>query len=107
MGHPYRTIRRMRYGPDSSWKRHDDSAFDTRSDGYATGLIVLALEENGLAKSAPVQMGLHWILGHQDRDQGLWPAWSVNVKRDPSSQIGKFMSDAATGFSVLALENSR
>jgi probable HAF family extracellular repeat protein len=24
MGHPYRVIRRMRYGPGSSWERHDD-----------------------------------------------------------------------------------
>jgi hypothetical protein len=24
MGHPYRVIRRMRYGPSSSWERHDD-----------------------------------------------------------------------------------
>jgi hypothetical protein len=24
MGHPYRVIRRMRYGPGSAWERHDD-----------------------------------------------------------------------------------
>src|SRR3984957_18310647 len=24
MGHPYRVIRRMRYGPDSAWERHND-----------------------------------------------------------------------------------
>jgi hypothetical protein len=24
MGHPYRVIRRMRYGPGSTWERHDD-----------------------------------------------------------------------------------
>jgi transposase len=24
MEHPYRVIRRMRYGPSSTWKRHDD-----------------------------------------------------------------------------------
>ena len=23
MGHPYRVIRRMRYGPDSAWERHN------------------------------------------------------------------------------------
>jgi hypothetical protein len=26
MGHPYRVIRRMRYGPDSAWERHNDRA---------------------------------------------------------------------------------
>ena len=24
MGHPYRVIRRMRYGPDTTWERHND-----------------------------------------------------------------------------------
>ena len=26
MEHPYRVIRRMRYGPSSTWERHDDRA---------------------------------------------------------------------------------
>lgn len=91
----------------TSWKRHDATPFDTRSDGYATGLTVLALEANGLGKSSESRQGLAWIQANQDKSQGLWPAWSVNVKRDPSSDVGKFMSDAATGFSVLALEASR
>ena len=91
----------------STWKRHDDSAFDLRSDGYATGIVVLALEENGLGKTPEATQGLNWILANQDKAEGLWPAWSVNVKRDPKSDVGKFMSDAATGFSVLALENNR
>jgi len=89
------------------WKRHDDTPFDLRSDGYATAIIVLALEENGLRKTPEVQKGLSWILANQSKTDGMWPAWSVNVKRDPTSDVGKFMSDAATGFSVLALENSR
>jgi hypothetical protein len=89
------------------WKRHDDTPFDLRSDGYATAIIVLALEENGLGKTPEVQKGLSWILANQSKTDGMWPAWSVNVKRDPTSDVGKFMSDAATGFSVLALENSR
>jgi squalene-hopene/tetraprenyl-beta-curcumene cyclase len=89
------------------WKRHDNTPFDLRSDGYATGIVVLALEENGLGKDPEVRKGLSWILANQDKSDGMWPAWSLNVKRKPDSDIGKFMSDAATGFSVLALENSR
>jgi len=90
-----------------TWKRHDATPYPIASDGYATGITVLALEENGLGKSPEVKRGLAWILANQDKAQGLWPAASVNVKRAPNSDIGKFMSDAATGYSVLALEHSR
>jgi hypothetical protein len=89
-----------------TWKRRDQTPFDLRSDGYATGIIVLALEENGLGKGSEARKGLAWIAANQDKADGRWPAWSVNKKRDPNSDIGKFMSDAATGFSVLALEHS-
>jgi len=90
-----------------TWKRHDRTPFPTASDGYATGITVLALEENGFGKSPEAKRGIAWILANQDKAQGLWPASSVNVKRDPNSDVGKFMSDAATGYSVLALERSR
>jgi squalene-hopene/tetraprenyl-beta-curcumene cyclase len=89
----------------TTWKRHDTTPFDLRSDGYATGLTVLALEESGL-QSAELKKGLGWILANQSKTDGRWPAWSVNKQRDPASDIGKFMTDAATGFSVLALEHS-
>ena len=94
-----------------TWKRHDDSPYPTMSDGYATGLAMLALEESGMTKPAAnrvaAQRGIAWILANQSKVDGRWPAWSVNVKRDPESQVGKFMSDAATGYSVMALAESR
>jgi len=90
-----------------TWKRHDATPYPAASDGYATGITVLALEENGMGKSPATKRGIAWILANQDKVQGLWPASSVNVKRDPSSDVGKFMSDAATGYSVLALEERR
>jgi hypothetical protein len=93
---------------ETAWKRHDNSAFNTNSDGYATGLIVLALEESGAKKNDPeIRRGLAWLETNQNRSDGMWPAWSLNVKRDPNSDVGKFMSDAATGFAVLALERTR
>jgi len=88
-----------------TWQRIDKTPLETQSDGYATGLTVLALEQTGLARPA-TQRGLTWLEQNQNRDEGKWPAWSVNLKRDPKSDIGRFMSDAATGFAVAALENS-
>jgi hypothetical protein len=59
-----------------------------------------------LAKNLPqAKRGLAWLAANQNVEEGKWPAWSVNLKRDPNSYIGHFMNDAATGFAVLALEN--
>jgi len=86
------------------WKRQDGAPLDRHSDGYATGLTIYALEQAGIpAADQAVQKGLAWLAASQDK-QGLWPAWSVNKDRDVSSDVGRFMSDAATGYSVLALE---
>jgi len=91
-----------------TWKRHDDTPFDSRSDGYATGLTVLALESSGLGKNSPeLKRGVDWLVANQNKTDGQWSAYSLNTQRDPSSDIGRFMSDAATAFSVLALENNR
>lgn len=85
----------------ASWKRLI-SAPD--SDGCATGLVVLALEESGVSRNDKMlARGLDWLEQHQSKD-GSWRASSLNEKRDPESDIGRFMSDAATGYAVLALE---
>ncbi len=90
-----------------SWKRHDKTPLETKSDGYATGLTMIALEQSGLARNLPqAKRGLAWLETSQVPGVGKWPAWSVNLKRDPESYIGQFMNDAATGFAVLAIENS-
>ena len=86
------------------WKRRDSTPLDTGSDGYATGLVTFALRQAGRLASDPVvAKGLAWLVQHQDRATGTWVATSVNKERDPSSDIGRFMRDAATAYAVLAL----
>ena len=87
-----------------TWKRADGSALDLRTDGYATGLATFVLQSSGDARAqAPVKRGLAWLVSHQDPASGTWFAASLNKQRDPASDAGKFMSDAATAFAVLAL----
>jgi hypothetical protein len=90
-----------------AWKRRDKTPFPAASDGYATGLIALALEENHMGGKTQVKRAVAWLENNQSKADGRWQAWSVNVERKPESDVGKFMSDAATGFSVLALEESK
>jgi squalene-hopene/tetraprenyl-beta-curcumene cyclase len=86
------------------YARSDKTSPDTVSDGYATGLVSLALQQAGAASQEPhVARALAWLVAHQDRATGKWSATSLNKQRDSSSDVGKFMSDAATAYAVLAL----
>ena len=92
-----------------TWKRRDSTPLETRSDGYATGLVVLVLEETGIRQPAAhvhQLAGIHWLETNQDKNTGAWTAWSLNKNRDPETPVGKFMSDAATSYAVLALEHA-
>jgi hypothetical protein len=86
-----------------TWVRRDGSPQERASDGYATGLALHVVhlagaprDETGLVK------GREWLRSHQSAT-GAWRTVSLIKKRDPSSHVGKFMSDAATALDVLAL----
>jgi squalene-hopene/tetraprenyl-beta-curcumene cyclase len=77
------------------------------SDGCGTGLAILGLEKAGVPLQDPaVQRGLEWLRQHQYQD-GSWWAPSLNGLRKPDSELGRFLSDAATGYAVLAIEQAR
>lgn len=92
-----------------------DAQLLAQSDGYATGLIVYALRQAGVAVSQPtVQRGVQWLRTHQQKVPGgtsEWTAWrahSLNFDREHGGDKGEawrrmFMSDSATAFAVLAL----
>ena len=90
-----------------SWKRRDSTPLVTRSDGVATGLAVVALNAAGVAQGDKrMDDALVWLGKNQDPASGSWAGYSLNKQRDPASDVGRFMTDAATAYSTLALERS-
>ena len=69
-------------------------------------MVLVALEENRV-RNEQVKRGIAWLKANQDKTTGAWPAWSLNKNRDPKSNAGPFMSDAATSYAVLALDGRR
>ena len=85
-----------------TYQRVDKTPNDASSDGYATALACLALQVAGV-DDPRIAKGLDWLRRNQDRATGRWTATSLNKQRDPESEPGKFMNDAATAYAVLAL----
>lgn len=86
------------------WLRSENPPLQSKSDGYATGLVTYALEKLGFAPNeAHVQRAVIWLTRNQMLPQGRWPGYSPNHRSDRTSPTSLFMSDAATAYAVLAL----
>jgi squalene-hopene/tetraprenyl-beta-curcumene cyclase len=92
-----------------------DASLLTRSDGYATGLVVHTLKQAGVALShAAIRRGLRWLETNQrpfpvpEVPGRGWHAHSLNYDREHGGEKGEpwrrlFMADTATAFAILAL----
>jgi squalene-hopene/tetraprenyl-beta-curcumene cyclase len=90
-----------------AWKRRDQTPIESKSDGYATGLVAYALEQVKAPEAdSAVRRALVWLAANQNAEDGRWPASSLNKQRELASDAGRFMSDAATAYAVMALENA-
>jgi squalene-hopene/tetraprenyl-beta-curcumene cyclase len=88
-----------------AFTRRDGTTQDETSDGYATGFVLHVMQTIGFSKDDPrIARGLDWLRANQE-PSGEWRANSVNKKRDPLTQTGRLMSDAATAFAILALSH--
>src|SRR5271165_2082710 len=86
------------------WKLEDGSPLVVRSDGYATGLIAVTLQQFGIGRDPRLIRGLAWLAAHQSRWTGHWAGYSLNRRhRSLFSKTSQFMDDAATAYAVLAL----
>jgi squalene-hopene/tetraprenyl-beta-curcumene cyclase len=93
-------------GLSGEWKRHDGTPQEAKSDGYATGLIALALQRAGTDKeNVQEKRALAWLAANQSKAEGNWSSSSLNNNKEHhlSPETALFMNDAATAYAILAL----
>jgi squalene-hopene/tetraprenyl-beta-curcumene cyclase len=91
----------------NAWIREDGTPISGKSDGVATAIVIYSLQQSGVPyEDIHLQRGLSWLRTNQNLSQGSWPGYSINYRRDPASATGRFMSDAATAYAVLALSDT-
>jgi hypothetical protein len=92
----------MESSGSSEWQSQSVYPSGSVSDGYATGLAVLALERAAVPRDrGDLRAAIAWLAANEQ--YGTWPASYINGNRDPQSDMGKFMRDAAASYAVMAL----
>ena len=72
------------------------------------GLVAYVLQNSGVPRDEKnVKRALVWLGENQNPAEGSWVAYSLNKNRVLTSDVGRFMSDAATGYAVLALTGTK
>jgi hypothetical protein len=89
-----------------TWIRVDKTPLETKSDGYASGIVACVLQESRAGRPQ-LQKALDWLAKKQEKSDGRWIAYSLNKNRDLNSDIGRFMADAATAYAVTALTRAQ
>ena len=89
------------------WPSKDGTAPPETSDGYATAFTTFALRQLGGPRTREaVARGIGWLEKNQQAD-GRWETLSLNKDRSTEEAFTRLlMSDAATGFAVLALTSA-
>ena len=86
------------------WRRNDGTPQEAGSDGLATGYVAFVLQQTDATHDdRRLSNARAWLARNQNTTEGYWTAFSLNKRRDPNSNVGRFMTDAATAFAVLAL----